>query len=376
MKISHRRFLWAMMVVGGFGVLLSGWELQIVGAQLTPLTYPEINTALHTRIPNAQFKSKAQMLDYMIARIEQRKVDKPLTADREDDLRQAGATDALIAAIRRNSPALKPTPTPVPASTPTPKVNSSSNSNTGTRQGISDSLGKIIGGIANNGNSRNALGMEFVYIQGGTFMMGGDADFFKKQPVHQVTISKGFYMGKTEVTQGQWKAVMGYNPANFKECGDNCPIENVSWDDTQEFIRKINMRGDGTYRLPTEAEWEYAARAGSNSKYGFGSDEESLKEYAWFSWNSTQQTHPVASKKPNDWGLYDMQGNVWEWCNDWYEKYSDKSLIDPTGAASGTNRVYRGGSWMSNTDEMPIRFRQQWLPSIKQDTHGFRLIRQ
>jgi formylglycine-generating enzyme required for sulfatase activity len=169
-----------------------------------------------------------------------------------------------------------------------------------------------------------------------------------------VTLTKGFYMQSTEVTQGQWKAVMGNNPSYFKNCGDDCPVEQVSWNDVQEFIRKLNRReGGNKYRLPTESEWEYVARAGTDIPFAFGRclstdqanydgnyplSECSKGEYR-------QRTISVASFKPNSWGLYDMHGNVWEWCQDWYGDYPSGSATDPSGSSGGSYRVLRGGGW-------------------------------
>jgi formylglycine-generating enzyme required for sulfatase activity len=183
----------------------------------------------------------------------------------------------------------------------------------------------------------NSIGMEFVKIPAGSFMMGSDKCDNEK-PIHKVTISQDFWLQKTEVTQAQWQAVMGNNPSNFK--GNNLPVETVSWDDAQEFIKKLNAKGEGTYRLPTEAEWEYAARAGTTGDYAGN-----LDSMAWYSANSDMKTHPIGQKQANAWGLYDMHGNVWEWCEDWYDSYPSGTVTDPTGAASGSYRVIRGSCW-------------------------------
>ena len=161
-------------------------------------------------------------------------------------------------------------------------------------------------------------------------------------------ITKPFYLGKYLVTQEQWEAVMGNNPSRFK--GPKNPVETVSWDDCQQFLDKLNakvgVRG-GKFQLPTEAQWEYACRAGSTTTYCFGDDESGLGEYAWYATNSGGRTHPVGEKKPNAWGLYDMHGNVWEWCQDWYDGsyYANSPTDDPTGPTTGSSRVFRGGSW-------------------------------
>jgi formylglycine-generating enzyme required for sulfatase activity len=184
--------------------------------------------------------------------------------------------------------------------------------------------------------------MEFVLIRPGSFTMGSDENINEK-PAHKVTITKPFYLGKYEVTQEQWEKVMGSNPCHFK--GPKLPVEQVSWNDCQSFLAKLQEKSPGQkFALPTEAQWEYACRAGSTSDYCFGDGDANLGEYAWYSSNAGNQTHPVGGKKPNAWGLYDMHGNVWEWCNDAYRPYSTEAVSDPTGASSGA-RVLRGGAW-------------------------------
>ncbi|OFZ78482.1 MAG: hypothetical protein A2583_10830, partial [Bdellovibrionales bacterium RIFOXYD1_FULL_53_11] len=197
------------------------------------------------------------------------------------------------------------------------------------------------------GQAENTV-MKFVYIAPGTFMMGSpssEAGRFNNEDHHKVTITKGFELQTTEVTQAQWEAVMGVNPSNFK--GADRPVEKVSWNDAQAFIEKLNAQNDGyRYRLPTEAEWEYAARAGTKTAYSFGDNASLLGEYAWYDGNSGNETHAVASKKPNAWGLYDMHGNVWELVEDYYTaSLGTSSVTDPKGPSSGDYRVIRGGSW-------------------------------
>jgi formylglycine-generating enzyme required for sulfatase activity len=195
--------------------------------------------------------------------------------------------------------------------------------------------------------------MEFVLISSGSFMMGSaqsldHATAPNETPRHRVTISSPFFLGKYEVTQAQWESVMGINPSEFK--GLDNPVESVSWDDAQIFIRRLNkMEGHGRYRLPTEAEWEYAARAGSISVYSFGDDARQLPLYGWYDANSSRSTHPVGKKKPNGWGLFDVHGNVWEWVNDKVDvsgnPYSIDPVKDPVGQPSGSSRFIRGGGW-------------------------------
>ena len=222
----------------------------------------------------------------------------------------------------------------------------------------------------------NSIGMEFVLIPSGTFKMGSSNGESDEKPIHSVTISEAFYMGKYEVTQKEWKAVMGDNPSRFK--GDKLPVEQVSWNDIQEFIKKLNQKEGGTkYRLPTEAEWEYAARAGSNSKWSFGDNESQLGNYAWYGSNSNSQTHPVGQKKPNKYGLYDVHGNVWEWVQDWYDSnyYSSSPKTDSKGPSSGSYRVFRGGSWDYSAVSARSAYRYITGPVSRRGIIGFRLVR-
>lgn len=193
---------------------------------------------------------------------------------------------------------------------------------------------------------RNSLGMELVWIPPGSFMMGSNNGNADEKPVHRVKISKGFYIGKSEVTQAQWQAVMGNNPSHFKDCGGNCPVEKVSWEEAQRFIEKLNQRKEGyLYRLPSEAEWEYACRAGTTGDYAGN-----VKEMSWYSENSGSKTHAVGAKQLNAWGLADIYGNVWEWCEDWYHETYHGAPMDGSAWLSGGEqkyRVLRGGSFSS-----------------------------
>ena len=223
----------------------------------------------------------------------------------------------------------------------------------------------------------NNLGMKFVYIRPGSFVMGslsGESGRGGDETQHRVSLTKGFYLQATEVTQGQWEQVMGSRPwsgKNYVRENANNPASYVSWNNCQAFIRKLNgMEGSSEYRLPTETEWEYACRAGSGKRFCFGNSDGQLGGYAWYDENtdSAGETygHGVGTKKPNAWGLYDMHGNVWEWCQDWYGDYPSGSVIDPKGPSSGAYRVYRGGSWGSeaggcrsadrNRNELSSRF--------------------
>jgi formylglycine-generating enzyme required for sulfatase activity len=199
------------------------------------------------------------------------------------------------------------------------------------------------------GAVRNSLGMVMMPIPAGEFIMGTAKVRFESPP-HKVKITKPYYLSATEVTQGQWKALMGSNPSYMQ--GDDLPADVPSWNACQEFVKKLSAKEGKTYRLPTEAEWEYACRAGSKTKFCSGDDGEQLGEYAWYKANSDLWLHPVGQKKPNAWGLYDMHGNVREWCQDrGLGAYSQEEQIDPTGATKGNQRVFRGGAWFSTANQ-------------------------
>jgi len=233
----------------------------------------------------------------------------------------------------------------------------------------------------------NSLGMTFNLIPAGTFTMGSPSDELGRDndegPQHQVTLTQSFYMQTTEVTQAQWGAVMGSNPSYFSSC-PSCPVEKVSWNDVEDFIAAINQRGEGTYSLPTEAQWEYAARAGTTWAFYYGgisvtdcSYDPNLDNIGWYCYNSDSKTHPVAQKAPNSWGLYDMSGNVWEWCQDWYNGsyYSSSPSTDPTGPSAGSYRVLRGGRWGGDAGGCRSANRYYGTPDSR-DHVGFRLLRQ
>lgn len=229
--------------------------------------------------------------------------------------------------------------------------------------------------MSNKEESVNGLKLEMVAIQGGSFMMGSDKDK-DSQPIHEVTL-KPFYIGKYEVTQAQWKAVMGEstNPASFK--GDTMPVETVSWDDAIAFCKKLSEITGREYRLPTEAEWEYAARAGSTDDYCFGNDTNLLGEFAWYNENSDGRTHPVGHKKPNAWGLYDMHGNVSEWCEDFYHENYEGAPIDGSAWVTdgeGKYRLMRGGSWYVNLSDTRAAYRNSNYPNLRHGDGGFRIV--
>jgi len=217
---------------------------------------------------------------------------------------------------------------------------------------------------------KNTVGMELVLLPSGEFEMGSTE--YGEEPVHTVKISKPFYMCSTEVTQAQYEAVMGKNPSNFK--AKDLPIETVSWEDAVEFCKKLSEKEKKSYRLPTEAEWEFACRAGTKTVYYSGDNEKDLDDVAWFKDNSDRTTHPVGKKKPNAFGLYDIHGNVWEWCSDWYRHYPSKSAIDPTGPTSGVLRVGRGGGWDGSARFCRSAHRRGASPGNRDDGLGFRAV--
>jgi formylglycine-generating enzyme required for sulfatase activity len=246
-----------------------------------------------------------------------------------------------------------------------------------TKKSISggETMNKLISGTS---YTDTETGMEFVLIKGGGFRMGdafGDG-YSDEKPVHEVRVDD-YYIGKYEVTQAQWKAMMGNNPSQFSKCGDN-PVELVSWDDAQKFIRVLNQRSGKNYRLLTEAEWEYAARSGGRNEIWAGTSSESeLGDYAWYSGNSGSGTHPVGQKKPNGLGIYDMTGNVWEWVQDIYSgaAYSSHSGNNPLYTESGAYRVRRGGSWYGDPRSVRASLRRYHTPNGRYANLGFRLAR-
>ena len=225
----------------------------------------------------------------------------------------------------------------------------------------------------------------FEIVGAGTLMIGatseqGDHAYDNERPAHNVTISE-FYMGRTEVTQRLWEAVMGTNPSSFK--GDLRPVENVSWEDCQQIIQKLNNMksqllpsdlSNWYFRLPTESEWEYAARGGQKSRHYKYAGSNNIDEVAWYTNNSGSQTHNVKQKKPNELGLYDMSGNVYEWCSDWYGSYPSYGVTNPQGASSGQYRVARGGCWTLNARYCRVAHRGGSTPDDRDSRLGFRLV--
>ena len=232
----------------------------------------------------------------------------------------------------------------------------------------------------------NSLGMTFVYIPPGTFTMGSPETEYGRagdESQFRAFLTRGFYMQTSEVTQGQWRAVMGSNPSHFSSCGDDCPVESVSWADANSFIVQLNTLGEGTYRLPREVEWEYAARAGSTTAFANGDisitgclEDPNLVAMGWYCYNSGGATHPVARKTPNAWGLYDMHGNVEEWCQDWYWEYPDAPTVDPKGPAMGHLKVGRGGAWQSSISACRSADRDTLSVDPRFFSLGFRVVRE
>ncbi len=223
------------------------------------------------------------------------------------------------------------------------------------------------------------MGMKFVYVAPGSFQMGSNDGGSAEKPVHRVTISRGYWIGKYEVTQDEYQSIMGSNPSRFK--GGNNPVEMVSWNDAVKFCEKLTERERAAgrlpsgyeYRLPTEAEWEYAARGGNKSRGYKYSGSDSIDNVAWYSSNSRNKTHEVGTKSGNELGIHDMSGNVWEWCNDRYGNYPGGSTTDPTGASLGSSRVYRGGSWANYSGNCRSAFRTSALSGGTNFSIGFRV---
>ena len=243
---------------------------------------------------------------------------------------------------------------------------SSSNQNGGNNGGSNDSGSENV--FPGKVYTVNGVSFKMIAVKGGTFQMGSDDGY---NAVHQVTLSD-YYIGETEVTQELWNAVMGSNPSYFYGNMQR-PVETVSWNDCQTFISRLNELTGETFRLPTEAQWEYAARGGYKSKGYTYSGSNAIDDVAWHWYNSDRTTHPVKTKAPNELGIYDMGGNVWEWCSDWYGDYSSAAQTDPTGPATGYYRVGRGGSWDNDATYCRVAFRGNSTPTNRFSHLGLRL---
>lgn len=266
-------------------------------------------------------------------------------------------SDPTAPARQLNNIMLKSIPIPTPTPTPAPPAT------------ITVDLGALPSG---------AKPLEMVWIPPGSFWMGSPESETGRnadETQHTVNLTRGFYIAKYELTQAQWSAVMNTNPSSFQ--GNNRPVEKVSWIEARDFINALNAKKIGAFRLPTEAEWEYACRAGTTARYYWGNDPlyKLLSDYMWYDINSDLSTHDVGGKIPNAWGLYDMLGNVFEWCSDYYGPYSPNTQLDPTGPDSGTERVRRGGSWYTQADSCRLATRGQLSNVMRSKYLGFRLVR-
>jgi formylglycine-generating enzyme required for sulfatase activity/predicted Ser/Thr protein kinase len=275
--------------------------------------------------------------------------------------------DSISPTVEAQPATPAPTPTPKPATTsaPTPTAKPKPTTTASTPTPTPKPTAP----------TRQSFEPEMVSVQGGTFMMGSptsEQGHQSDETLHQVTVSS-FRMSKYEVTQGQWGAVMGTNPSSFKE-GDNYPVESVSWNEVQTFLRKLNAATGKQYRLPTEAEWEYAARGGSNGSRSMYSGSSGLGSVAWYADNSGSTPHPVGQKQPNELGLYDMTGNVFEWCSDWFGNYPAGAQTNPKGASSSSGRVYRGGSWYVAPTFCRVAYRNSGAPGDRGADLGFRVV--
>ncbi len=219
------------------------------------------------------------------------------------------------------------------------------------------------------------VSMEFVLIAPGKFVMGSEPDAGERDetPAHRVVITRAFYLGKYEVTQRQWTAVMGDNPSQFQ--GASLPVDSVSWDDTQRFLGQLAAKTKRQFALPTEAQWEFACRAGTSTHWYFGENETALPEHAWVGANARQRTHAVGGKPANPWGVCDLYGNVWEWCADWYANpYPAAEAVDPAGPATGAARVLRGGAWGDDASLARSAYRNSMGPNQRNRGTGFRCV--
>ena len=245
-----------------------------------------------------------------------------------------------------------------------------------TNTTVSTATGSTLSGNIITIPVKNGISIDMVHVEAGTFTMGATQEmenpYEDEKPTHQVTLTNDYYIGKYEVTQALWQAVMSNNPSEFM--GDNLPVEFVSWKDCQEFISKLNRITGKTFRLPTEAEWEFAARGGKKSRGYQYSGSNNLSDVAWYEDNSGSKTHAVGSKQANELGIYDMTGNVWEWCQDWYGKYSSSSQINPNGATSESCRVDRGGCWSNTARGCRSSCRDNSTPDDRDYRLGLRLV--
>jgi formylglycine-generating enzyme required for sulfatase activity len=319
---------------------------RIVSAQdEEPLNFSNVETAL--RSTKATSANKNALL---IEGVNTRKITFWLTPENEKKLRSWGANDALIEAVRKNQLPMYP-----------------------MIQKDLKTLNKPL-------EIKNSTGMEFVLIPAGEFVMGfakdeKDVRIYEGTPPHNIKIKKEFYLGKFEVTQGQWKALMGKNPSNFQDCGSECPVENIKWNEAQAFIKKLNEKNDGfRYRLPSEAEWEYAARARATTKYYWGEDPD-RKNWQYYAHHTQLSPAKVGSYLPNAFGLFDMSGNVWEMCEDVWRRDFANATDDSSPNLEGDKdrRVIKGGSWGQSFDELRTSKRNDIFVDDAKYSIGFRI---
>ena len=260
-----------------------------------------------------------------------------------------------------------------PVAQPQPVSSMASSSTSGAS---SNMVGSSTSGSVITIPVKDDISIEMVKVEAGSFNMGATPEMQNpdedEKPVHRVTLTNNYYIGKYEVTQALWKIVMGSNPSNSK--GDNLPVENVSWNNCQKFISKLNKLTGKSFCLPTEAEWEFAARGGKKSRGYQYSGSNTLGDVAWYEGNSGSKTHAVGTKQPNELGIYDMTGNVYEWCQDWYGSYSSSPQTNPIGAVSGSCRVYRGGCWVSSARNCRTSYRGRRTPDFRYGFLGLRLV--
>ncbi len=260
-----------------------------------------------------------------------------------------------------------------PVAQPQPVSSMASSSTSGAS---SNMVGSSTSGSVITIPVKDGISIEMVKVEAGSFNMGATPEMQNpdedEKPVHRVTLTNNYYIGKYEVTQALWQAVMGSNPSHFK--GDDLPVEQVSWNDCQDFISKLNAMTGKRFRLPSEAEWEYAARGGKKSRGYQYSGSNTLGDVAWYEGNSGSKTHAVGTKQPNELGIYDMTGNVYEWCQDWYGSYSSSPQTNPIGAVSGSSRVDRGGSWFFTAKHCRSSYRFNLTPGYRLNFLGLRLV--
>ena len=260
-----------------------------------------------------------------------------------------------------------------PVAQPQPVSSMASSSTSGAS---SNMVGSSTSGSVITIPVKDGISIEMVKVEAGSFNMGATPEMQNpdedEKPVHRVTLTNNYYIGKYEVTQALWKTVMGNKSSRFK--GDNLPVEKVSWNNCQKFISKLNKLTGKSFCLPTEAEWEFAARGGKKSRGYQYSGSNTLGDVAWYEGNSGSKTHAVGTKQPNELGIYDMTGNVYEWCQDWYGSYSSSPQTNPIGAVSGSCRVYRGGCWVSSARNCRTSYRGRRTPDFRYGFLGLRLV--